>query len=61
MAKNTDTFFSDFLYKGIFCEYSFEQVDAIQMGTHNIYLYKEGDKSTQAVIWRLWNCLTVRL
>ena len=40
-------FFSDFLYKGICCGYSFElhqQVDAIQMGTHNICLYKEVDK-----------------
>ena len=29
------------------CRYSFElyrQADAIQMGTHNIYLYKEVDK-----------------
>ena len=48
-------FFSDFLYKGICCGYSFElhrqcceysfelhrQVDAIQMSTHNICLYKE--------------------
>ena len=42
-------FISDFLYKSICCGYSFElhqQVDAIQMGTHNIYvsLYKEVDK-----------------
>ena len=39
--------FSDFLYKSICCGYSFElhrQVDAIQMGTHNICLYKEVDK-----------------
>ena len=50
--------FSDFLYKGICCGYSFElhricceysielhrQVDAIQMSTHNICLYKEIDK-----------------
>ena len=37
-------FFSDFLYKSICCGYSFElhqQVDAIQMGIHNICLYKE--------------------
>ena len=37
-------FFSEFLYKSICCGYSFElhqQVDAIQMGTHNISLYKE--------------------
>ena len=40
-------FFSDFLYKGICCEYSFElhrQVDAIQMSTHNICLFKEVKK-----------------
>ena len=39
--------FSDFHYKGICCGYSFElhqQVDAIQMSTHNICLYKEVDK-----------------
>ena len=39
--------FSDFLYTGICCEYSFElhrQFDAIQMSTHNICLYKEVDK-----------------
>ena len=46
-------FFSDFLYKSICCGYSFElhpQVDAIQMGTHNICFYKEVDKKTLAVI-----------
>ena len=40
-------FFSDFLYKGICCWYSFElhrQVDAIQMSTHNICLYKDVKK-----------------
>ena len=40
-------FFSDFLYKGNCCGYSFEmhrQVDAIQMNTHKICLYKEVDK-----------------
>ena len=40
-------FCSDFLYKTIYCGYSFElhrQADAIQMGTHNICLYKEVDK-----------------
>ena len=39
--------FSDFLYKGICCGYSFElhrQVDAIQMSTHNICLYKKVKK-----------------
>ena len=42
-------FWSDFLYKSLCCGYSFElhrQVDAIQMGTHNICRYKEVDKST---------------
>ena len=40
-------FSSEFLYKSICCGYSFElhrQVDAIQMGTHSICLYKEVDK-----------------
>ena len=40
-------FFSNFIYKGICCGYSFElhrQVDAIQMSTHNICLYKEVQK-----------------
>ena len=40
-------FFSDFLYKCICCGYSFEshrQVDAIQMSTHNMCLYKKVDK-----------------
>ena len=39
--------FSLLLYKGICCEYSFELhwlVDAIQMSTHNICLYKENQK-----------------
>ena len=39
-------FFSDFLYKSICFFNSFElpqQVDAIQMGTHNICLNKEVD------------------
>ena len=37
-------FFSDFLYNGIHCGYPFAlhgQVDAIQMNTHNICLYKK--------------------
>ena len=41
--------FSAFLYKTICFGYSFElhqQADAIQMGTHNICLCKEVDKST---------------
>ena len=40
-------FFSDFLYKGICCGYSFElhrQVSAIQMCTHSICFYKLVDK-----------------
>ena len=40
-------FFSNFIYKGICCGHSFElhrQVDAIQMSTHNICLYKEVKK-----------------
>ena len=40
-------FFSNFIYKGICCGYSFElhrQVDAIQMCTHNICLYKKVKK-----------------
>ena len=40
--------FSNFCYKSICCRYSFElhrQVDAIQMGTHNICLYTEVDKN----------------
>ena len=45
--------FSDFRYKIICYGYSFKlhrQVDAIQMGTHSICLYKEVDKTTLAVI-----------
>ena len=40
-------FFSDFLIRSICCGYSFElhrQVDAIQMGTHNICLHKVDKK-----------------
>ena len=40
-------FVSDFLSKSTCSWYSFElhqQVDAIQMGTHNIYHYEEVDK-----------------
>ena len=46
-------YFSDFLYKGICCRYSFElprQVEAIQMSTYNICFYKEVDKSKMAVL-----------
>ena len=41
-------FFYDFLNKSICYGYSFElhqQIDAIQMSTHNICLYKEVDKN----------------
>ena len=44
LSNDTYAIFSDFLYKSICCGYSFElhrQVDAIQMSTDNIYLYKE--------------------
>ena len=49
--------FSDFLYKGRCCGYSFElhrQVDAIQMSIHNISLYKEVNKRyTFLLCWGL--------
>ena len=38
-----------FLYNGIYCGYSFELhllVNAIQMNTHNICLYKENQKKS---------------
>ena len=41
-------FFHDFLYKSVYCVYSFElhrRVDAIQIGTHNTCLYIEVDKN----------------
>ena len=37
-------FSSNFLYKTKCCRYS-RQIDAIQMGTHNICFYKEVDKN----------------
>ena len=49
-------FFPDFLHKSLCCGYPFElhrQVDALQMGTHSIYLYREVEKSTLGVIRRL--------
>ena len=45
--------FSDFLYENTCCGYSFELprlVEAIQMSSHNICLYKEVDKSTLTII-----------
>ena len=59
--------FSDFLYKSICCGYSFElhqqlrQVDAIQMGTHNICLYKEVDKKYIGCNLKTRNCLAMHL
>ena len=39
-----------------------QQVEAIQMGSHNTHaLFKEVVKSTKVVIQRLRNCLTVHL
>ena len=54
-------FFSDFLYKSICFWYSFElhrQVDAIQMGTQNILLYKPVDRKYTGCNL---NCLTACL
>ena len=42
-----------FFYKGICCGFSFELhglVDAIQMSTHNICLYKENQKKNRIII-----------
>ena len=47
LFNDDSAIFSDFLYKGICCGYSFELhrlVDAIQMSTHNICLCKEVKK-----------------
>ena len=47
--------FSDYLYKSIHCGYSFELpqlVKAIQMSTHNIYIYKVVNTSTLTVMWK---------
>ena len=46
-------FFCLLLHKSICCEYSFELhrlVDAIQMSTHNICLYKENQKKNRIII-----------
>ena len=65
-------FFPDFLYKSISVGYSFElhrQVDAIQMSTHNICLYKEVDKKETGCKKKttelldsvlLWVCAVIR-
>ena len=45
-------YFFEFLYKSIYCRYSFELpqlVEAIQMSTKNISFSKEVDKSTLVV------------
>ena len=55
------------LYKGICCGYSFElhrQVDAIQMSTHNIYLYTEVYKKYTGCNLKsteLLDCAVIRL
>ena len=57
-------FFPDFLYKSICSGYSFElhqQVDAIQMGTHNICLYKEVDKKYTSCILKTTELLDCAL
>ena len=54
--------FFDFLYKSICCGYSFKlhcQVDAIQMGTHNICLYKEVEKVVVVVTTELLDCAVI--
>ena len=56
--------FSDFLYKSICCGYSSElhrQFDAIQMGTHNICLYKEIDKKYTGCNLKTSECLDCAL
>ena len=45
--------FSDFLYKSI----CYGQIYAIQMGTHNICLYKEEDKKVKNT--ELLDCLLI--
>ena len=53
-----------FFIKSICCRYPFElhrQVDAIQMCTNNICLYKEVDKKYTGCNLKTTNCLTVRL
>ena len=57
-------FFLIFLYKGICCGYSFElhrQVDAIQMSTNNICLYKEVDKKYTCCILKTTELLDCAL
>ena len=57
-------FFSYCLYKSICCRYSFElhrQVDAIQMGTHTIGIYKEEDKKYTGCNLKTWELLDCAL
>ena len=57
-------FLSDFLYKSICCGYPFElyrQADAIQIGTHNICLYKEVDKKYTSCILKTTKLLDCAL
>ena len=60
-------FFSDCLYKSICCGYSFKlhrQIDAIQMGTNNICLYKEVDKKYTGCnlkTMELLECVVIRV
>ena len=64
LFDNVYVIFSNFLYKNICCGYSFKlhrQVGAIQMGPTTYAFIKKKTKSKLAVIWRLRNCLIVRL
>ena len=60
-------FFSDCLYKSICYGYSFKlhrQVEAIQMGTHNICLFKQVDKMYQGCnlkTMELLDCALIRV
>ena len=57
-------FFSGFLYKSIFYRYTYElhrQVDAIQMGSHNICIYEEVDKKYTGCILKTMESLDCAL
>ena len=57
-------FFSGFLYKSIIYGYPYElyrQVDAIQMGSHNICLYEEVDKKYTGCILKTMESLDCSL
>ena len=53
-------FFSAFLYKSICCEYLFE-LDAVQVGTYNICLYKEVDKKYTGCNMEWLDCALIRV